>query len=80
MQKEEWARRFIEFKCKVHEWNARRPHLPDVHDHPRFKLATTIIVHVGFFAKALLYGSMGMILKLNNRGFIKCRNCCYVGS
>lgn len=52
------------FSHSFHEWNANRKHLPDVHDHPKFRRFASILVHIGFFAKALLYGSMGVVAML----------------
>lgn len=34
--------------------------MPDIYEHNGFRIAATVITHVGFFAKAILYGSMGM--------------------
>lgn len=53
------------FKHKFHEWNANRPHLPDVHEHSKFRRFASILTHVGFFAKAILYGSMSMLYFFN---------------
>jgi hypothetical protein len=52
------------WRQKFKDWNANRWHLPDVHEHHKFKVFATIVVHVGFFAKAILYGSMGMLFSL----------------
>lgn len=48
------------WKQRFSDWNVTRPHLPDVHDHHKFKVFASVLTHIGFFAKALLYGSMGI--------------------
>jgi len=54
------AEKLREFKQRIHEWNANRPHMPDVHEHTKFRRFASILTHIGFLAKAILYGSMGM--------------------
>lgn len=49
---------------KFKDWNANRWHLPDVHEHRKFKIFASVLTHIGFFAKALLYGSMGVVAML----------------
>lgn len=53
----EWAQKF-------RDWNSTRPHLPDVHEHHGFRVAASVITHIGFFAKSILYGSMGIVAML----------------
>lgn len=52
------------WKERFHEWNANRWHMPDIYEHHGFKVAATVITHIGFFAKAILYGSMGVVAML----------------
>jgi len=46
---------------RISIWNQNRTHLPHLYSHRKFKKAATVITRVGFFAKAVLYSSMGVI-------------------